>query len=100
MKQRNTKIVKHGTQKTRKQRDAKNAQADGMSALQIAPLKNSGMQTTHMAGGGFVFLLLPFQYLVGWGIFNLVISINYKSRNPAMRDPRFNHDLIGKHQIC
>jgi hypothetical protein len=29
-----------------------------------------------MAGGGFVFLLLPFQYLVGWGIINLVISIN------------------------
>jgi hypothetical protein len=29
-----------------------------------------------MACGGFKFLLLTFQYLVGWGIFNLVISIN------------------------
>jgi hypothetical protein len=27
-----------------------------------------------MAGGGFEFLLLTFQYLVGWGIINLVIS--------------------------
>jgi hypothetical protein len=29
-----------------------------------------------MAGGGFTFLLLPFHYLVGWGIINLVISMN------------------------
>jgi hypothetical protein len=29
-----------------------------------------------MAGGGFVFLLLPFQYLVGWGFINMVISMN------------------------
>jgi hypothetical protein len=29
-----------------------------------------------MAGGRFKFLLLTFQYLVGWGIFNLVISMN------------------------
>jgi hypothetical protein len=29
-----------------------------------------------MAGGGFKFLLLTFQYLVGWGLINLVISIN------------------------
>jgi hypothetical protein len=29
-----------------------------------------------MANGGFKFLLLTFQYLVGWGIFNLVISKN------------------------
>ena len=34
-----------------------------------------------MAGGGFIFLLVTFQYLVGWGIFNLIISIDYKSRN-------------------
>jgi hypothetical protein len=47
-----------------------------MSALQLAPPKNGGMQTTHMAGGGFTFLLLTFQYLVGWGIINLVIGIN------------------------
>jgi hypothetical protein len=41
------------------------AQADGMS-----------VGTLSMAGGGFKFLLLTFQYLVGWGIFNLVISTN------------------------
>jgi hypothetical protein len=29
-----------------------------------------------MAGGGFEFLLLTFRYLVGWGMINLVISIN------------------------
>jgi hypothetical protein len=29
-----------------------------------------------MADGGFKFLLLTFQYLVGWGIINLVISMN------------------------
>jgi hypothetical protein len=29
-----------------------------------------------MANGGFKFLLLTFQYLVGWGIINLVISMN------------------------
>jgi hypothetical protein len=29
-----------------------------------------------MANGGFEFLLLTFQYLVGWGIFNLVFIIN------------------------
>jgi hypothetical protein len=34
------------------------------------------MGTLSMANGGFRFLLLPFQYLVGWGIFNLVISMN------------------------
>jgi hypothetical protein len=35
-----------------------------------------GLGTLSMACGGFMFLLLPFQYLVGWGIFNLVISMN------------------------
>jgi hypothetical protein len=29
-----------------------------------------------MANGGFRFLLLPFQYLVGWEKINLVISVN------------------------
>jgi hypothetical protein len=29
-----------------------------------------------MAGGGFTFLLLPFQYLVDWEEINLVISMN------------------------
>jgi hypothetical protein len=29
-----------------------------------------------MANGGVKFLLLTFQYLVGWGIFNWVISEN------------------------
>jgi uncharacterized membrane protein len=29
-----------------------------------------------MADGGFSFLLVTFQNLVGWGIFNFVISIN------------------------
>jgi hypothetical protein len=29
-----------------------------------------------MAGGGFRFLLVGFQYLVGWGLFKLVISVN------------------------
>jgi hypothetical protein len=29
-----------------------------------------------MAGGGFVFLLLTFQYLVGWGFINMVFSVN------------------------
>jgi hypothetical protein len=29
-----------------------------------------------MAIGGFKFSLLTFQSLVGWGIFNLVISMN------------------------
>jgi hypothetical protein len=29
-----------------------------------------------MAGGGFEFLLLTFQCLVGWGLNNLVISVN------------------------
>jgi hypothetical protein len=32
--------------------------------------------TLSMAGGGFTFLLLTFQYLVGWEIVNLVISMN------------------------
>jgi hypothetical protein len=60
-----------------------------------------------MANGGLSFLLLPFQYLVGWEIFNLVISVNlfrfvyienYQRRSPAVRDPRFdswsNRDLL------
>ena len=34
------------------------------------------MGTLSMANGGFTFLLLTFQYLDGWGIFNLVISMN------------------------
>ena len=29
-----------------------------------------------MANGGLTFLLVAFQYLVGWGIFNLAISMN------------------------
>jgi hypothetical protein len=29
-----------------------------------------------MAGGGFRFLLLTFQYFVGWGLIKLVISMN------------------------
>ena len=29
-----------------------------------------------MANGGLSFLLLPFQYLVGWEEINLVISMN------------------------
>jgi hypothetical protein len=29
-----------------------------------------------MAGGGFRFLLVAFQYLVGWGFINLVLSMN------------------------
>jgi hypothetical protein len=29
-----------------------------------------------MANGGFAFLLLPFQCLVGWGLINLAISVN------------------------
>jgi hypothetical protein len=29
-----------------------------------------------MAGGGFKFLLLTFQYLVGWGLIKLVFSVN------------------------
>jgi hypothetical protein len=29
-----------------------------------------------MAGGGFKFLLVNFQYLVGWGIIKLVFSMN------------------------
>jgi hypothetical protein len=36
-----------------------------------------------MAYGGFKFLLLTFQYLVGWGIINLVVSINYRRGSPA-----------------
>jgi len=32
--------------------------------------------TLSMAGGGFRFLLLPFQYLVGWGLIKLVFSVN------------------------
>jgi hypothetical protein len=46
------------------------------------------MGTLSMAGGGFKFLLLTFQYLVGWGIFNLVISINlfrYQQRDNYQR---------------
>jgi hypothetical protein len=50
-----------------------------------------------MAGGGFKFLLLTFQYLVGLGIFNLLISMNsfrlvhiesYQRCSPAVQDPR------------
>jgi len=40
-------------------------QADGMSVGAI-----------YMANGGLTFLLLPFQYLVGWEEINLVISMN------------------------
>jgi hypothetical protein len=29
-----------------------------------------------MANGGLTFLLLPFQYFVGWGLINLAISMN------------------------
>jgi hypothetical protein len=29
-----------------------------------------------MACGGFRFLLLTFQYLVGWGLIKLVVSMN------------------------
>jgi hypothetical protein len=29
-----------------------------------------------MADGGFRFLLVAFQYLVGWGLINSVISMN------------------------
>jgi len=29
-----------------------------------------------MANGGLTFLLLPFQYLVGWDEINMVISMN------------------------
>jgi hypothetical protein len=36
--------------------------------------------TLSMADGGFKFLLLTFQCLVGWEIFNLVISKNFFSR--------------------
>jgi len=32
--------------------------------------------TLSMANGGFRFLLLTFQYFVGWGLINLVISMN------------------------
>jgi hypothetical protein len=32
--------------------------------------------TLSMACGGFSFSLLTFQYLVGWGVFNLVFSVN------------------------
>jgi len=50
-----------------------------------------------MACGGYGFLLLTFQYLVGLGLINLVISMNSVSfvyieniqrRSPAVRDPR------------
>ena len=34
------------------------------------------VSTLSIACGGFSFLLLPFQYLVGWGEINLVISMN------------------------
>jgi hypothetical protein len=32
--------------------------------------------TLRIAGGGLTFLLLPFQYLVGWEEINLAISMN------------------------
>ena len=47
-----------------------------------------------MANGGLTFLLLPFQYLVGWEGINLVISVNsfryqqiksYQRRSGAVR---------------
>ncbi|MGA3286118.1 MAG: hypothetical protein ABSD46_01685 [Bacteroidota bacterium] len=34
------------------------------------------MGTLSMADGGLTFSLLTFQYLVGWGKFNLVFSMN------------------------
>jgi hypothetical protein len=40
------------------------------------------ISTLRMAGGGFKFLLLTFQYLVGWGIFNWVISMNLWRKAP------------------
>jgi hypothetical protein len=36
-----------------------------MSKVHFIPLKSSGMQKAHMANGGFRFLLVDFQYLVG-----------------------------------
>jgi hypothetical protein len=45
-----------------------------LSAIQI----NS---TLRMANGELTFLLLTFQYLVGWGIFSLVISMNHGKGN-------------------
>jgi len=59
-----------------------------------------------MANGGLTFLLLSFQYLVGWRLINLVYRKNsfryqqlenYQRRSPAVWDPRFdqrsNRDL-------
>ena len=44
----------------------------------MSPAKNTRGRrgALSMAGGGFTFLLLTFQYLIGWGIINLVISVN------------------------
>jgi uncharacterized membrane protein len=51
--------------------------------------------TLSMANGGLTFLLLTFQYLVGWEIFNLVISKNlvrwmhvagYQCRSPKQNN--------------
>jgi hypothetical protein len=43
----------------------------------LSPNKTAGKRNAKfMAGDEFKFLLLTFQYLVGWGIFNLVISMN------------------------
>jgi hypothetical protein len=60
-------------------------QADGMS-----------VGTLSMANGGFRFLLLTFQYLVGSGIFNMVINMNsfrfvYIVRQRRMRLWRKNY---------
>jgi hypothetical protein len=44
---------------------ALNKLADGMSVGSI-----------YLANGGLTFLLLPFQYLVGWEKINLAISMN------------------------
>jgi hypothetical protein len=52
------------------------------------------MGTLSMACGRFKFLLLPFQYLVGWEEINLVISMNlfrfvqianYQRRSPQQK---------------
>jgi hypothetical protein len=62
---------------SRKQRDAKNAQADSRRPDNVIARSAIQINTANcMAVGGFKFLLLTFQYLVGWGIFNLVISMN------------------------
>jgi hypothetical protein len=54
-------------------RGAKNAQADGMSP---AKKKRGKLPAKFMAGGGFRFLLVTFQYFVGRGVIKLVFSMN------------------------